>query len=450
MTVISISYATAALALCIAPFSGAFNAASRHPQSVLRPIETGRNMMSDIDIGGDNCDENENENENEMRTLVDRRNVLFGAGGILSSLPLLYSDISSSSNSNSNENHHFLHIPTATASTTSTTSTKEFPTVTLSNGVNMPMLALNTAGLSREDSARACSLAVTKYGFTHIDFHPGSQRDGVADFMKSSTNKSIREKLFLNTKIRKPPPGTSPSDAAQMVRSQIEEDKIALNIQQFDMLMLRDSPDCDVMREQWKVMEEALSNGSTRSIGVVNYCEKSLNCLLKTAKVKPAVNYYYSHVGMTSTGVGYKLKDYCDRKKIKTFAYGAFGEPGPSEELLNSTLLKNIGDATKNVYNYRNHGESSRTPEEICLRWLIQSGVPTSVRPTLEYGLGKSVCASTDDGSSCDMGLKERAGVFDWSLTGEEMNKLTYILKSDENPTIFSSTGCPDSFVMTK
>jgi len=416
-------------------------------------IDVGVDLGLGLGLDEDNC----NENAKETRTVVDRRKLLLGAGGILSSLPLLYSSSDHSDNGsynsdNRNGNHNLLRIPTASASETTApaTSTKEFPTVTLNNGVNMPMLALNTAGLSREDSARACALAVTKYGFTHIDFHPGAQRDGVADFMKSSKNKSIRETLFLNTKIRKPPPGTSPSDAAQMARLQIEEDKNALNIQQFDMLMLRDSPDCEVMREQWKVMEEALSNGTTRSIGVVNYCEKSLNCLLKTAKVKPAVNYYYSHVGMTATGVGYKLKDYCDRKKIKTFAYGAFGEPGPSEELLNSTLLKNIGDATKNVYNYRNHGESSRTPEEICLRWLIQSGVPTSVRPTLEYGLGKSVCASTDDGSNCDMGLKERAGVFDWSLTGEEMNKLTYILKSDENPTIFSSTGCPDSFVMPK
>ena len=42
------------------------------------------------------------------------------------------------------------------------------------------------------------------------------------------------------------------------------------------MLMLRDSPDCDVIQAQWKVLEEAFGNGQTRSIGVINFCEKAL------------------------------------------------------------------------------------------------------------------------------------------------------------------------------
>mmetsp|Transcript_6989 Transcript_6989/g.10319 ORF Transcript_6989/g.10319 Transcript_6989/m.10319 type:complete len:81 (+) Transcript_6989:543-785(+) len=59
------------------------------------------------------------------------------------------------------------------------------------------------------------------------------------------------------------------------------------------MLMLRDSPDCDAMQAQWEVLQEALAKGTTRSIGVINYCEGSLNFLLETAKV-----IWMVHVGM--------------------------------------------------------------------------------------------------------------------------------------------------------
>lgn len=469
MTVIScaavtVVTATVVLGLVLAPTStGAFNFnafdypnhshSHNHNDAPSHRQSSNVEAEADANVGNEIVIENKHKNEHEIGRIVDRRKVLLGAGGILSSLPLLYNtNDGSNGNGNTNTNNLF-RIPTASAASeesSATTPPNEFPTMTLSNGVEMPVLALNTAGMSREDSARACTLAVTKYGFTHIDFHPGMQRDGVADFLKQQKTVVSRDKLFLNTKIRKPPPGTSPADAAAMARSQIDEDLKALGVDRVDMLMLRDSPDCEVMREQWKVLEEAVSTGRARSIGVVNYCIGSLQCLLKTAKIKPALNYYYSHVGMTAEGPGYKLREFCDRKKIKTFAYGAFGEPGPNQEFLHNSLFQSIGDASGNVYNYRNHGQSSRSPEEIALRWVIQSGAAASVRPSLNFGLGTSSCAATTAGGECDAGLKLRASVFDWSLTGEEMNKLTKIIKSDENPTLFSSAGCPGAFVMPK
>ena len=62
--------------------------------------------------------------------------------------------------------------------------------------------------------------------------------------------------------------------------------------------MLRDSSDCSVMRAQWAAVEEAKRAGKTRAIGVVNYCQGSLQCILDTAKEKPAINYYMDHIGM--------------------------------------------------------------------------------------------------------------------------------------------------------
>lgn len=164
------------------------------------------------------------------------------------------------------------------------------PEWTLQGGVQMPTLALNTVGLSVEDTTRAVELA-RKNGITHIDFHPGKERDGVAQYLQSN-NYADRDNLFLNTKIRKAPPGTTPEEAAKRTRDQIQDDLKSLGLKSVDMLMLRDSPDCDVIQAQWAVLEDALKKGQTRSIGVINFCESALQCVLETSSTKPAVNYF--------------------------------------------------------------------------------------------------------------------------------------------------------------
>ena len=344
---------------------------------------------------------------------VERRHFLIGAGTLASSL-----FINTSINSND-------------VAFAATTTTRTFPEWTLDNNVKMPTLALNTVGLSIEDTERAVGYAVQQ-GFTHVDFHPGKERDGVAKYI--ANNPSKRQDLFLNTKIRKAKPGTSASEAATLAKTQIEDDLKALNLDSVDMLMLRDSPDCDVMQAQWAVLEEALATGKTRSIGVINYCEGSLKCLLETAKVKPALNYYMLHVGMGKDAHG--LRTFCDSNGIKTFAYGAVGEPGPNEKILNNPLLQKIGQKHDN-----------KGTEEVALRWVIQNGAAVSVRPTTNFGLGTGLC--TDSGA-CETGLKKRAGVFNWSLTDAEMAQLDALTEPDDNPTLFSSSGCPGAFIMPK
>ncbi len=371
--------------------------------------------------------ENTNDNETMMENshVFDRRKIIAGAGGLLASSFL-------------NFGNDYRAIAEDEA-----TPKKEWPYFTLPNDVKMPVLALNTVGLSVEETARACELA-TSNGFRHFDFHPGKERDGIAKFIQKDAGKLPRKELFLTTKIRKPPVGTTPAEAEELAKKQLEEDLAAFGSNAyFDMLMIRDSPDCEVMRAQWKVLEQALKDGKTRSVGVVNFCEESLRCLLKASKVAPAVNYYYYHVGM-NTGKAYKLREFCDRKKIKTFAYGAVGEPGPylDERILKSSVLLNIGDSSK-IYNRRNHGEGDKSPEEIAIKWVIDTGAAVSVRPTTNFGLGKSACSASND--ECEVGIRKRAQIFDWDLTGEEIYKLSNIpvLKSEDNPTLFSSAGCP-------
>lgn len=99
-------------------------------------------------------------------------------------------------------------------------NTGAIPSWKLADGVTMPTLALNTAGLTAEGSEIAFAAAIAN-GIAHVDFHPGIERDGVAKVLKAGADRS---QLFLTTKIRKPPPGTSPAAAGALVTRQLEED----------------------------------------------------------------------------------------------------------------------------------------------------------------------------------------------------------------------------------
>mmetsp|Transcript_36105 Transcript_36105/g.41207 ORF Transcript_36105/g.41207 Transcript_36105/m.41207 type:complete len:411 (+) Transcript_36105:56-1288(+) len=304
------------------------------------------------------------------------------------------------------------------------------PSWTLEGGVQMPVMALNTAGLSVGDTERAVTLAASR-GITHVDFHPGRERDGVANYLERASVEGTPNQLFLTTKIGMAPKGTSPVEAAQRVAYQIEDDLAILNVKRVDMLMLRDSPDPKVIQSQWAALERALKAGQTRAIGVINFCEFSLGAVLQTCKTKPAVNYCLHHVGMGTDPKG--LRSFGESRGIRTFAYGPLGEPGPNKELLTSPVLAKIAS---------NHKVS---PERVALRWIVQTGAAVSVRPTLDFGLGTSACPA---GGACDKGLAERASTFAWELTDPEMNELSALTSPYDNPTLFSSAGCPDAFGM--
>merc|ERR550534_3544536 len=137
------------------------------------------------------------------------------------------------------------------------------------------------------------------------------------------------------------------------------------------------------------------------------------------------------HPGMGPDAHG--LRAFCEARGIRTFAYGPLGEPGPAPELLESPALRRIAAA------------HSRSVPQVALRWLAQGGNAVSVRPTVDFGLGKSACA----GAACRAGLEERVNAFGWSLTPAEMAEIDALTSPDDNPTFFSSPGCRGCFGCT-
>ena len=128
-----------------------------------------------------------------------------------------------------------------------------------------PTLALNTAGLT-EDGAELAFRNALAAGISHVDFHPGIERDGVARVLPSVSRKSV----FLNTKIpTKWEKGwASPSEAAASVSRFLDENLAILGTDYVDMLMLRDSTEPAVMQAMWAEMEKAKADGCVSAVSI--------------------------------------------------------------------------------------------------------------------------------------------------------------------------------------
>ena len=71
-------------------------------------------------------------------------------------------------------------------------------------------------------------------------------------------------------------------------------------------------------------MEELVSDGLVKSIGISNFNKSQIERILKICKIPPAVNQVEVNLHCLNT----KLIDYCQSKNIQIEGYAPFGSPG--------------------------------------------------------------------------------------------------------------------------
>ena len=203
------------------------------------------------------------------------------------------------------------------------------PLLTLSNGVQMPVVACGTGGDSNT-SAQVTVAAAFSAGFTHIDTAADyDDQGGVGVAIKAFE----RKELFLTTKIPGcgvPTQGLPPPCFNNSARK-IDDDLALLDTPYVDLLLIHFPPilgcipaNCKHMQQQWAALELAYESGKAKAIGVSNYCEACVQCLLKVSKVTPMVNQVQYHIGM---GAGYPeaTPGFWARQNITIMAYSPLG-----------------------------------------------------------------------------------------------------------------------------
>lgn len=107
--------------------------------------------------------------------------------------------------------------------------------------------------------------------------------------------------------------------------------------------------------ETWHGMEDCLTQGLTKSIGVSNFNSEQITRLLNNCKIKPVNNQIEVNPLLNQK----KLIEFCRSKDIVVVGYCPLGRPEPHFSLLNDKRLLEI---------CKKYG---RTPAQIILKYLV-------------------------------------------------------------------------------
>lgn len=250
-------------------------------------------------------------------------------------------------------------------------------TITLNNGVQMPVLGLGTwqitGGLIEQTIVSALNIC-----YRHIDTAAAYHNEtGIGKALKR--NGIPREDIFITTKVWNSDHGYHKTIAA------CEKSLQNLGLAYVDLYLIH-WPVGNSYIETWTAMEELLASGKCRAIGVSNFTVRHLDTLMKQSSTTPAVN----QVEFSPYLYQKELLNYCNSKKIQMEAYS----PLTRGNKLDNPALSVIADK---------YGKSTA---QVLIRWSLQSGLVVIPK------------------ASSLKHLKENAAVFDFELSKEDMETM--------------------------
>lgn len=250
------------------------------------------------------------------------------------------------------------------------------PAVTLSNGVEMPVLGLGTFPMSNGEAKSAIESA-HQIGYTLFDTSSAYGNEwGVGS--------SLYGNDFVTTKI---------SNRAQRGGGILEEfvkSLVKLRRRKIDLLLLH-WPYPGKYVESWKVLEKLYRKGFCRAIGVANFHEHHLRELMDVMEIAPMVNQVELHPMLNQR----PLVDFCESRGIVVEAYSPFARM--DERLFCDAALARISCK---------HGKPKT---QIILRWNYQNGI---------VAIPKTSSAER---------MRGNASIFDFSLTDADMSAIDSI-----------------------
>ncbi len=253
--------------------------------------------------------------------------------------------------------------------------------VTLNNGIKMPIIGLGTFRSKDEDSYNAV-LTALKNGYTHIDTAAAyGNEEYVGKAIKDSGIE--REKIFITTKVWNNDQGYETTLKA------VNDSLKRLGVDYVDLILIHWFKGYDKALGTYRALEELYKAGKAKAIGVSNFNIHHLQFLLENTEIIPMVDQVETHIGLQN----HFLHDYCKRHDIQLEAYAPLMSHH-IKDLLDNEVLQNIAKA------------HNKSVPQIAIRWLIERDIvviPKSITP-------KRIIENFD--------------VFDFSLNEEEMHQI--------------------------
>lgn len=229
-------------------------------------------------------------------------------------------------------------------------------TVTLNNGIEMPILGFGVFQIPDAETEKAVSEAL-EVGYRSIDTAAAYMNEAAVGRAIAASG-IPRDEIFVTTKLWVQDAGDEGNTHRAFDRS-LE----LLGLDQIDLYLMH-QPYGDYY-SQWRAMEKINADGRARAIGVSNFAPDRLMDLVLNNKIVPAVNQVETHpfrnqateqALMVELGV-----------QIESWAPFAEGK----NYLFTNAVLKQIAEK---------HG---KTVGQVVLRWLTQREIvviPKSVR----------------------------------------------------------------------
>lgn len=252
-------------------------------------------------------------------------------------------------------------------------------TVTLNNGVKMPILGYGVYQVPDYEECKKSVLAALEAGYRSIDTAQAYRNEkAVGDAIKESG--VPREELFITTKLWISDYGYGKAKKA------FDDSLSKLQLDYLDLYLLH-QPFNDVYGS-WRALEELNKAGKTKAIGVSNFFPDRLVDLISFNEITPALNQIETNVFHQRWEDQQVMEEY----DVQIESWAPFAE-GRSDFFTNPTLGK-IG---------KKYGKSVA---QVTLRWMIQRNVvviPKSVTPSR---------------------IQQNFDVFDFELSQEDMNAI--------------------------
>ncbi|KAJ9554344.1 hypothetical protein OSB04_018389 [Centaurea solstitialis] len=277
----------------------------------------------------------------------------------------------------------------------------------------IPVIGMGTATMSAgRDEVKAAVVEAIKVGYRHFDtaaFYRTEKPVGeaIAEALRLGLIKS-RDELFITTKL------WCNSTERHLVSPALKESlrnlgleyvdlylihwplKLKLNIEQCKFPIPKECVAAIDVKGVWEAMEDCQDLKLAKSIGVSNFSCRKIQEILSFARIPPAVN----QVEMNPVWQQKELNRFCKANSILLTAYsplGAVGNPWGHNRVMESDVLQDIAKS------------KGKTLAQVSLRWLYEQGASFVVK---SFNIER---------------MKQNLDIFDWSLTQEELNKISRI-----------------------
>ena len=263
------------------------------------------------------------------------------------------------------------------------TTTAVAQTVTLNNGVAMPIIGFGVFQIP-EDQTQVAVEAAFEAGYRHVDTAASYGNEEAVGAAVAASGLA-REDLFITTKlwIQHAPSGNVEHDTKRA----FDESLRRLGLDYLDLYLIH-QPLGDYYSE-WRAMQELHREGRIRAIGVANFHPDRLVDLIDHNEIVAAVNQIETHPFHQRATDQELMRE----RGVQIESWGPFAEG--RNNLFTDPVLSAIGEA---------HGKSVA---QVVLRWLAQREVviiPKSVRPDR---------------------MAQNLDIFDFTLTEDQMAQIT-------------------------